>query len=133
MVPPKSAVVTETKTSTYWFDEEGILYVIGKNENSPFEERKKQTEEFIRMLNGKKICAIMDITQSPPSTREIREYNLKMLPQIFKCAAFVTSSVLGRMLVNLYLGISPLPFPAKIFATEQEAHAWIRQCKNAKT
>lgn len=125
LAPPNSKNVTETRTSTYWFDED-ILYIIGKKEQVPCQERQRQMQEFLVMLNGKKVCAIMDISQSPPTDHEMREYNLKILPRLFKCVAFITASLLDRVLVNLYLGVSPLPLPSKIFSTEEEARNWVK-------
>src|SRR3954471_8495556 len=109
MQPPSSAKINETPGSISWFEDD-ILYVVTKRgPMEPVENRKKQTDEFIRNLKGKKLCAIIDVTNSSPSNRESREYNTLILPQIFHAIAFIATTALGKMLVNLYLGMKPLP------------------------
>ncbi|MGZ3882839.1 MAG: DUF7793 family protein [Bacteroidia bacterium] len=127
MKPPKSAEVFETPTSTYWF-EDGILYAVTrKSEPLPFETQKQQTEAFIKKLNGKKICAVIDVTNASQTSKETREYNLKALPEIFKAMAFITHNAVGKMLAHLYFGFNPLPLPAKVFSNEEEAIEWIKK------
>jgi hypothetical protein len=127
MKPPSTVSINETSNSTSWFDD-GIMYVVTKrNPYEATEERKKQTTEFIKKLNGKKICAIIDVTNSSTFSRESREYNAIILPQMFCAIAFIARNPLGRMLVNLYLGMKPLAFPHKIFSNEEDAKEWILQ------
>lgn len=127
MKPPSTAEVNETSTSTYWLHE-GILYVIGKRgKELPLEEQKKQTEDFKKKLNGQKICAVMDVTNSTPSSKEAREYSAKQLPEMFKAIAFVAKNPVGRMMANLYLTFKPFSFTTKVFGDEEEAIKWIRQ------
>jgi len=127
MKAPDSAEIFETPASTYWFDKE-VLFVIAKNAPPlPMQEQVKQTEEFKKKLGGKKICAIMDVTEAAASSRETREYNTRELPTMFKAIAFITRSALGRMLAHLFLGMKPMSFPVKVFSNEQDAREWIKQ------
>jgi len=127
MKPPESAQVFETATSTYWYDEGILCAITQKAPAQPFEEHKKRMDEFKNSLKGEKICAIIDITNSSVTSAENREYNHQVLPGIFKAIAFITSTALGRMLVNLYLGMQPSAFPTKVFSNEKDAKEWIRQ------
>ncbi|HEX8517213.1 MAG TPA: hypothetical protein VF868_13535 [Bacteroidia bacterium] len=88
---------------------------------------KKQSEEFISQLKGRKLCAVIDISNASPTPADHREYNQKVLPEIFKAIAFVTSTALGKMLINLYLGLKPITFPTKVFSNEKEASDWVKQ------
>jgi hypothetical protein len=127
IIPPDSAEIFENENSKYWFDN-GILYVISKKgKQLPLSEYKKRTDEFIEKMNGKKVCAIMDISDSTPMSPEAREHNQKTLPQIFKAIAFITRTALGRMLINLYLGLKPSPFPTKVFSNEKDALKWLSE------
>ncbi|MCW3077728.1 MAG: hypothetical protein JWO32_2337 [Bacteroidetes bacterium] len=124
---PKTAKVYENTTSTFWFDK-GILFVIGKkSEEISLEVNKTQTNALKEILQGKKVCAIIDINQTSNLSREAREYNSTQLPTMFTAIAFVTNTALGRMMSNLYLGLKPLPFPTKVFSEEKEARLWIEQ------
>jgi hypothetical protein len=127
MEPSKSAEVFKTPTSTYWFND-GILFIVSKKgPELPLEEQKKQTEAFRQKLDGKKICAIIDVTNASPSSKETREYSTKVLPELFKAIAFVTRSAVGKMMAHLYFGFKPLPFPAKVFSNEKDALEWIKK------
>ncbi len=127
MEPSNSAEVIETENSKYWFEND-ILYVVQKKGPAlSMETRVKRTEDFKKKLAGKKICSIMDITNTSPSSREARDYNTKELPTIFKAIAFISNSPMGRMLAHLYLGFKPMQFPVKMFANRQDAEEWIKQ------
>lgn len=69
----------------------------------------------------------MDITKAKPAARGSREYNASVFPEIFRALAFITTNPLSKMLVNLYLGARPLPFPVKMCSSEREAREWIEQ------
>jgi hypothetical protein len=132
MRPPSSAILNETPTGIYWYDD-GILHVITKRgPEPPLEERKKQTETLISNLRGKKICAIIDITNSTPTDSESREYNARILPEIFCAIAFIATNPLGKILVNIYLGFKPLSFPHKVFSNIEDAREWIMQYNKNK-
>jgi hypothetical protein len=125
MKPPESAEVFETATSKYWY-EGGILCIITqKAPGLPFDEHKKRMEAFRVSLAGNKICAVMDITNSSITSAKNREYNHHILPEIFKAIAFVSETALGKMLVNLYLGMQPPSFPTKVFSNEKDAKEWV--------
>jgi hypothetical protein len=127
MEPSKTAEVFETSTSRYWF-ENNLLFVIGKQgPQPPLEEQKKLTEDFIKKLNGKKICAVMDVTHSSAAPRESREYTSKMMPQMFTAIAFIAKNPVGRMLANLYFSFNPFPFEHKVFSNDEDALKWIRR------
>jgi hypothetical protein len=127
MQPPDSAEVFETSTSKYWFEGD-LLFVISKNGVQPDEEtRKKQLEDFKKKIGSQKICAIMDVSNAAPTTKEQREYNTAILPELFKAIAFVIKNPMSRMLTHLYLGVRPLPFPVQMFSDENEAREWIKQ------
>jgi len=127
MEPPKSAEVFDTPNSKYWF-EGGILFVIAKKgPELSLENQKQQTEDFLKKLGGKKVCAVMDVTNTSPSSRETRDYNTKILPTMFNAIAFVSKKPVGRMIAHLFLGFNPMQFPVKMFADEQDAKAWIKQ------
>ncbi|HEY0031280.1 MAG TPA: hypothetical protein VGC65_11015 [Bacteroidia bacterium] len=127
MRPPDLAEVFEMTTSKYWF-EDGVLYLVTTKVPHPsFELAKAETQSFKKRFKGKKMCAVMDVTDASPSSKEVRDYNTKELPEMFKAIAFITRTALGKMLANLYLGIKPVPFPVKIFSNEEEAKKWIAQ------
>ena len=126
--PPKNAQLMDTKTGTSWFDENGILYSISKKSGPlSMEETMKITEDFKKMLNGKKVCMLVDVTNSNETDRETREYAAQEFPKITKAIAMVSKSALGKMLANLFFTIKEQPFPTKMFNTEAEAKERLKQ------
>ncbi len=127
MKAPDHTKVVETTTSKYWFEGD-LLYVVSKKAPQPgMETLIKETEAFKKNMNGKLVCAIIDVTNASPSSKETREYSTKQLPTIFKAIAFIIKNPLSRMLAHLYMGVKPLPFPVKMCSDEKEAHHWITQ------
>lgn len=128
MQPPKDSVITETPTSTFWYDENGILCSISKKAPPlSMEETIKVTEEFKKALHGKKICMLADVTNTTESTKAIRDYAAKELPKFVKAVAMVSNSVLGAMLANLFFKMKNQPYPVKMFKKEEEARQWLKQ------
>jgi hypothetical protein len=125
---PAGHKVIDTPTSTYWIDGEGILCAISKkNDDVNLDIRKKLFDEFRQTTGGKKMCMMIDITNSSPVSRETRNYNAKQLPKAFKAIAFICRSPLDRMLAHLFLGINSDSLPTKIFSKEADARVWLRQ------
>ncbi|HWY11683.1 MAG TPA: hypothetical protein VN026_10180 [Bacteroidia bacterium] len=127
MQPLKSAEVFETATSQYWFDDALIMYVVTKKGTPPdLSAHKKDIEAFKKRIGNKKICAIMEINDSTPTSKEIRKFNTSELPDLFKAIAFIIKNPLMKMLATLYMGIKTTPFPVKMCSTEEEAKEWIK-------
>lgn len=110
-----------------WFDEKGIVCSLSKQMEAPmnFDEVVKTVEAFKKMLGGKKVNILLDITESSPSDKKTRDYMAVEMPIFTKSLALVSTSPLGRMMANLFFGLKPPPYPAKIFSTEEEAREWI--------
>ncbi len=125
---PDNANLTEWPTSTTWYDESGILYsVYKKGGQRSLEETKATIESLKKMLSGKKVCILADVTHSSQSSREIRSYAEEELPKFIKAIAMVSDSALGKMLANLFLTIKSHPYPTKMFNTEEEAREWLKR------
>lgn len=125
---PKNTEIIEWETSTIWFDENGILYSISKKARpQSLEEIKKSMEAFKKLIGEKKICMLLDVTNSAESTKEARDYAAIEFPKFVKAIAMVSSSVLGKMLANLFFSIKAQPYPAKMFNDEKEAKEWLMQ------
>jgi hypothetical protein len=125
---PQNITTIDWPTSILWFDENGILCAISKK--SPpqtLEETKKSIEEFYLITKGKKVCLLLDITNSNPASKEVRDYVANEMPKITKALAMVSNSPLGKMIANLFFGLKPPPYPTKMFTNEQEAKEWLKK------
>jgi hypothetical protein len=128
MTIPDNVTLIEQPTGVMWFGDDGILCVIGKKaEAQTLDEAKKSTQDLKKMVGNKKICMLMDITESSPSTKEVRDYTAQELLGLTKALALISRSALGKMVANLFFGLKPPPYPAKMFTEEREAREWLKQ------
>jgi len=128
---PDNAAIIDTPTSTYWFDEDGIVCSISKKAPAlSFEETKALLEQFQKDMNGKKVCILIDVTHSSETTREVRDYVAQEFPKFVKAIAMVSDSALGKMLANLFFSLKSQPYPTKMFNDEKEAKDWLKQYLN---
>jgi hypothetical protein len=128
MQPPKDAKVIEWETSTFWFDEDGILYSISKKApKQTLEQAKEQVEKFKQLIGDKKVCMMIDVTNTAESTKEVRDFAAKEFPKFIKAIAMISSSALGKMLANLFFTVKSQPYPVKMFNDTNEAKEWLKQ------
>lgn len=128
MKVPDNVEVYDTQTSTYWYDENGILCSISKKTDPvSLEDTKKLLREFKSNLRSEKVCLLIDVTHSGETTREVRDYAAQEFPKFVKAIAMVSDSALGKMLANLFFRIRTQPYPTKMFNNEQEAKEWLKQ------
>lgn len=125
---PENVEIFELPTSTMWFDENGICCSISKKHPpQTLEESKKAVEDFKKHTKGKKVCMLLEITNSTPSSKEIRDYAAEEFPKLVIAIAMISKSPLGRMVANLFFGLKPPSYPTKMFSNEQDAKEWLKQ------
>ena len=127
MSPPNDVKVYDTVSSTYWFDPNGIVCSISKKVAlSTLEESKKLIADFVKIIGDKKVCILIDVTNSSESTKEVRDYVAIEFPKFVKAIAMISKSALGRMLANLFFTIKEQPYPTKMFNDEVKAKEWLK-------
>jgi microsomal dipeptidase-like Zn-dependent dipeptidase len=128
MQPPKDAQVIDWDTSLIWFDEDGVLCSVSKKApKQTLEQVKKQLEDFRKIIGDKKVCLMIDVTNTTESTKEVRDFAAKEFPKFVKAIAMISSSALGKMLANLFFTVKSQPYPVKMFNDEKEAKEWLKQ------
>jgi hypothetical protein len=128
MQPPVNAQVYDWETSTFWFDENGILCSISKKSHPlSMEDVERTVEEFKKLIGDKKICMLIDVTNTVESSREVRDYAAAEFPKFVKAIAMVSKSALGKMLANLFFTLKAQPYPTRMFNDEKEAKEWLKQ------
>ncbi len=128
MQAPENVKVYDWHTSVFWFDEDGIFCVISKKSPAQtLEEAKKDIENLMEIIGQKKVCMLVDATNSTESTKELRDYAAVEFPKFIKAMAIVSNSALGKMLANLFFNIKSQPYPTKMFNDENEAREWLKQ------
>ena len=125
---PANVKVYDFSSAVMWLDEAGILCSVSKKAPAQTVEEARETlEEFKKITGGRKVCMLLDITNSQPNTKEIRDFAAEEIRKIAKAIAMISSSALGKMIANLYFGLKPPTYPAKMFTNEQDARNWLKQ------
>lgn len=128
MKPPNNAKIMDWASSTFWFDENGIVCSISKKSKpQSLAEVKDIMATFKSMIGDKKICLLADTTNSSESTKEVRDYVALEFPKFIKAIAILSESSLGKMLANLFFKLKAQPYPTKMFNDEKEAKKWLQQ------
>lgn len=128
MEPSKNTKVTEWEASKFWFDEMGILCSVSKKvKPQSLEETKIIVENFKKIIGDKKVCLLMDVTNSSEASKEVRDYAAVEFPKFIKAMAMISKSALGKMLANLFFSVKTQPYPSKMFNNEKEAKEWLLQ------
>ena len=124
---PEFANVIELPTSRFWIEESGIVCVVSrKAEPQTIEQARSALEIFRSHMKTGKVCLLIDVTNTTESKREVREFAAKAFPEMFKAIAMVSASALGRMLANLFFNLKSQPYPVKMFESELQARAWLK-------
>lgn len=122
-----------TSVSEIWIDEEGIMHVVfskGANLALPDMQEAYAIFENLGFGPGKKKSRQL-LTGGPFTiSKEAREYAGKSGTDFFHAAALVGSSILMRVVFNLFNALVKHNVPFKMFGTEVEALAWLRTYPN---
>jgi hypothetical protein len=128
---PSDVKVHELSSSYLWIDESGIVYSTPKPGTPPdltVEQLKKEMEILRSIIGPQKVCFVLESnSDSKPPKREQRDLIAAELASVTKAMAIVTNSPLSRMIANLFFGLKPPPYPAKMFTNEADAREWVLQ------
>ncbi len=131
MEPPKNAEVHETLTGKFWFDEYGILYSVSKQDPPKLSpaEAKEQLDMFLKVFGQEKKCMLIDAKYAKPNTPQERKEAAEMLPKLVKAMAIIVHNALGRLAINLFIGLEKPTYPMKIFkpGEEDKAVEWLKK------
>jgi hypothetical protein len=126
---PENIKVIEGPAATVWQEENGIVcHVSKKIPEYTLEAAKGQVKIFKSFAKGRKICVLADTTNVSPLSKEVRDYYMIELTQIYKALASVSASPMGRMIITSFLMIDKNhPYPSQNFNNEAEARNWLKQ------
>jgi len=129
MTPPENAKAAETRLSTLWIDENGVLYSAAKK-NVPFtvENITEYYDSVGKITEGNNIYLCSDISEIAVPDKQSRDLIAnKALDYPFKAAAVITKSKLSEAIGNIMLIWYKFPFPVKLFTDEDMAQDWLKQ------
>jgi hypothetical protein len=121
--------VHELRTARFWTDAEGILRVEAlAGVDQTLDDAKEQIELHRRDHAERPRPILVDIRKIRSVSREARAYYAGYAAaEIYSAAGFLVESPLSRALGNFFLGLNKPMFPSRLFTSEAEALAWLRQ------
>ena len=128
LVPAEGVSLTMSSSSVSWFDKDGIYCSASRKDAriETIEELKESTEAWISKMKGEKICWLMTVNPKMQTNKEIRDYLGEVLPKTVKAMALISTSVLTRMMANLFFSIKDLGYPTKVFSDVEHAKVWLK-------
>jgi CheY-like chemotaxis protein len=118
--------ISEHPLANYWLDENDILHIETKPVARTLESSKSLIQSLKKILGGRKVYCLTDLTSAKEIPEESRTYYEKEVPTLFKAVAYVTQSELSRMVATIFSLIFNPSVPTKIFNTELDAEAWLK-------
>jgi hypothetical protein len=128
LYPPIHAELFETSISTHWLDENGFLCTVSKK----VERRIEHYYEIITLyqsLTGKfgKLCVLVDLFDSMPFHKEIRDLMIAEFPKYVKAHAIVSKSSFNSAQTSIFIQFNFLDYPTKVFSDVEEAREWLKE------
>ena len=118
-----------TRTAKIWLGEDGIVHL------QPHARREQSLRDAIenvgavaQVAGGTALPLLIHFQKAAPQTPECRAYY--MSPEACRtvtAVAVVTSSMLGRVIGNLMIGMNKTASPLKLFDTELGAATWLEE------
>jgi len=127
----------EYEFMTVWANESDpdIVYVAYKPKlEIDIDIAKEMVRARLDFTQGKAHYVIIDFTNLKALSKEAREYMNDPQGGLrgILAGAFVSTSVVATLFVNLYLKINKPTTPARFFTNKEEALAWLHEQKKAK-
>lgn len=117
-----------TQTGEVWLGEDGILRIeITNPREHTLADARENAEAGRRVGAGVRRPLLAKVVTPGPMTNEARAfYASEEAARGLTALAMVTTSVLGRIVANLLMGLSTTPIPMRLFSSEQAALSWLR-------
>lgn len=128
---PTDRQIHDFGTSINWFDDEGFFVTVSSDAERDFENIKEAMKKTHEIFQGEKYCTLIDSTKLKPMSREARLYAFSEFKKLYKAMAIVSANPFSRTLANLMFAFTGKhELPKRIFASEEQARAWLRVMKS---
>jgi len=119
----------ETQTAKIWLDDEGIINLVIKGKQQEGLKNSQENWEAVnRIRQGKVRPIFVDIRNVKFIDQEGRKfYAREEGKDLVNAVAFMVDSPLSRIIGSLFIGLNRLPVPVRLFASEEQALAWLRE------
>jgi len=118
----------ETRTAKLTLGHDGILRAVATPvEQQTLEDAQENTRAGVELCGGQPCPMLVDNRQIRSYTKEARSYYTSDEgSKGLLAVALLVDSAVGRVLGNFFLTATKGRLPVKLFASEQEAIAWLK-------
>jgi hypothetical protein len=120
--------IIQTRTINIWLDEVGIMRIVARHVTSPGITGAHENIAVIEDVGqGKRRPALVDIREAVSVEDAGRRlYMQERVKEMISAAAFIVSSPISRVIGSLFVGVTKLSFPVRLFTSEAEAVRWLK-------
>ena len=121
--------VTETRTTKIWLDENGIIRILTKPgiTRQTLSDAVENMEAVEVVRSGKRRPVFVDLQNAVSTDVEGRRYYSRPeLADRFTACAFIIGSPISRVIGSFFLGLNKLPFPVRLFTSDESALEWLK-------
>lgn len=133
LLPEPNDNVIERVNDFIWVDDNEIICSVPKEKpvKLEMEEVYEQIKIWEEGYGTKKRNMVVVVNPHVKSTKEERDFMAELFPKYVLALAVINHSALGRMAINLFVGLKPTPYPLKVFKNGIEAKTWLNSLKNS--
>lgn len=126
LTPPKDAAMAPSGPT--WLDEDGIMITINTITTHTRQEAVDNMVVTKEVAAGKPRPLLVDLTKVKSMSKEAREeYTKSESQQIVTAVALLTTSNVGKMVGNLFIGFNKHVIPVKLFTDAHKAKEWLME------
>jgi len=117
-----------TRTAKIWLRADGVIQVVTlPNVQEGLEDAKENIVVIAGFASEKRRPVLVDIRAALGLDREVRVYYSSAEGVKADTAlALLVESPFSRVLANFFIGLNKMPVPTRLFTSEDEAVAWLR-------
>jgi hypothetical protein len=128
LMPDEGDEVMERDNDFIWLDKDDLLCSVPKEKQvaGTIELVKKQIAEWVVKYGDRKCFMVIVVNPHGKSTKEERDFIAEVFPKYINALAVINHSALGRMAINLFVGLKPPTYPLKVFKDATTAKEWLK-------
>ena len=121
--------IVHTRVEQLWLDDEGILHVVVKpGAEIHLDDAKETVAQLDRLAGGKRRPVLVDMTHLRSMDRDARLHVAgPATAKVEIAAALLVGSPLAKAVGNFFMGINKPLIPTRLFTSQEDAIAWLRE------
>jgi len=130
MKKPADTIAIDTPLASCWIEGEVVCVVTNNDERT-----KKSTEEHYRILKENlkdKFYWLIDLKLCKYMNRDVLDTMYDQMPKVCKGMAVIAVKPCEKMVASYFLRFESRSIPTKMFVTEKEARAWLKEIASVK-